>query len=276
QEELVADNPGNARIHNDYGNLLLLAGREAEARSAYERAVELDPDLLSPRYNLALLLERQNDLRGAIEQLTAIVERAPTHAWAHYQLGRMAEIQGRDRTAIEHYATAFRLNTSLSFPDVNPSVIDSDLVTEALLEVPDGLRVPAESPRIYEDAARITSLLLPRLPEEAGDQETERVPTPGASGIQTPPESDQDRPSPDGKPAGKVLEPGDLESGSQVGEATPAYESHDPYFEQKKWNRQQRLRMLRESRSRGSTTPSQTGPSSRSTGQSRLRVRDDG
>lgn len=273
QQELLAENPGDARTHNDYGNLLLLAGRENEARVAYERAVELNPDLLSSRYNLALLLERQNDLQGAVAHLTAIVERAPAHAWGHYQLGRLAERQGRRRAAINHYATAFQLDTRLSFPDVNPSVIDSALVTEALLEIPDGVRVPSDTPRIYEDPGRIAELLLPRLPDKGAKQE-EPASAPPALGV--PGDAGPDESEPREKPTGWLLEPGDLESGSEVGEATPAFPSRDPSLEQKKRNRQQRLRMLRERRSQPSGSPGGTQPSSRSTGQSRLRIRDDG
>lgn len=276
QEELVAENSVNAKAYNDYGNLLLLAGRADAAMAAYRRAVDLDSDLLSARYNLALLLERENDLRGAVEQLTDIVERSPGRAWAHahYQLGRIAERRGRRRAAINHYATAFRLDPRLSFPDVNPSVIDSDLVTEALLQIPDGIRVPVESPRIYEEPGRIADLLLSRLSEK---EESERE-EPDSPDSQSPPnesvasaKSGAGKAEPQKKPSSeKVLQLKDLDPDSKVGQATPAFVPHE-----RPWD--QRLRVLQQRDRTPQRAPSgETGPSSRSTGQSRLRVRDDG
>lgn len=277
QEELVAKNPGDARAYNDYGNLLFLAGREDRARAAYEQAVELNPELLSARYNLALLMEQQNDLRAAVEQLTAIVKAAPKHAWTHYQLGRIAERRDRRRDAVRHYANAFRLDARLTFPDVNPSIIDSELVTEALLEVPEDVRVPVETPRIYEDPSRITGLLLPAFPEQGssgeGDPEdSEARKSSSGGGARTTPPADFGE---SGPATGRILEEKDLDSDSAVGQVTPAYPWRDPNVQRREWT-QRMLRQNRGDRSRqpGAATP--TRPSSRSTGQSRLRVRDDG
>lgn len=166
QRGLVADNPGDGAAHNDLGNLLVLAGRYAEAEDAYRRAVEVDPEAASFHYNLALLLQQRGSLKDATRHLRRVVELEPGHAWAHFQLGVVLELRGRSRDAIAEYGVALQLEPGLAFPDVNPSVIESDLLTEAMLR---GYRrglVQPQAPRQYEDPGRITSLLL----QSAGDE----------------------------------------------------------------------------------------------------------
>jgi Flp pilus assembly protein TadD len=49
---MVAVNPGNAQLHNDYGTMLFQAGDYDGARAEFEKAVELDPAYASPLNNL--------------------------------------------------------------------------------------------------------------------------------------------------------------------------------------------------------------------------------
>jgi hypothetical protein len=273
QEEILATRPADAQAHNDYGNLMLLAGAEDVAENAYRRAVELDPGLVSARYNLALLLEQRGALKEALGQLEAVLELRPRHAWAHYQSGRIAERQGRDRVAVAAYAEAFRLDAGLSFPEVNPQVLDSELVTQALLKTRPDVRGASEAPRIYEEPTRIASLLLPRIQqagEEAGSDSPAAPASPGAGHPGEPADGDA-----------LVLQPDDLQTGSRVGEASPAVPAPSPAPRSSApggWGVGQPPRLERQKAP--PTTPGTTGggfrPGSRSTGQSRLQIREDG
>jgi hypothetical protein len=160
QRRLVADRPLDAAAQNDLGNLLLLAGDEAGAEAAYERAVELAPDRAAYHYNLALLLQQTDRPGRALEQFERTFELDPSNAWAAYQVGALYEQRERRRAAIEWYGRAFRLDPDLAFPDVNPHVIESELTAEAMIR---GYRtglVDPEAPRIYEEPGRISALLV--------------------------------------------------------------------------------------------------------------------
>ena len=54
-EDTVRKSPSNARAYNNLGYAYFLKGREAEARSAYLRALEIDPGLEHARNNLDML-----------------------------------------------------------------------------------------------------------------------------------------------------------------------------------------------------------------------------
>lgn len=161
QVQMVEDNPGDAQVYNDLGNLLLLAGRLAEAESAYTRAVELAPFDSEIRFNYGLLLQQMGRGDEAGGQYQQVLEITPRHAWAHYQLGVMADERGARGDALDLYARAFAFDPSLTFASNNPHIIDNELTTEAILlsnryrDAP-GSRVP----RYYGDASRILQLMV--------------------------------------------------------------------------------------------------------------------
>jgi tetratricopeptide (TPR) repeat protein len=217
QRTLVQRQP-TAERWNDLGNLLQVAGRLEEARSAYEKALGLDPKLVSAHYNLGLLQRQAGKEGDAMDHFRQAVELAPADAWAWFQIGSLHEAHGAEGPAVRAYARAFALDPRLTFADVNPQVIDSKLVTQALIaaqkEVPPG----SEAPRDYEDPRHIATLLLPQPPP---------APTPAAAanGATPPPAAaataKATRPS-------AVLRPQDLRPGSQVGGVTGQGSGHRP------------------------------------------------
>lgn len=251
QEEVVLERPGDARAFNDLGNLRLLAGDREGALTAYERAVELDPTLVSAHFNLGLLRQERGELGDAVEQYREVLDLVPDHAWAHFQLGMIAERRDQDRRALRHFVTAFRLDPRLTFDDVNPQIIDSDLVTEALLLLDEEDVSARQAPRSYEEGSRIASLLLPAAPETATteserlaeEKETEATSAMGSDddeierlGLEerspTEIEPRRERPTdptsdaaadatPEGAERSRRLTREDLPENSSVGEATP-------------------------------------------------------
>lgn len=174
QTQLVADSPGDAKVHNDLGNLLLLAGRAADAEAAYARAVELAPFDSEIRFNYALLLQQSGRAQEADGQYRQVLEMAPRHAWAHYQLGVMAEAEGDRNEALELYAKAFALDPGLTFASNNPQIIDNSMATEALLMSSRYREAPGSKvPRYYGDASRILDLMVRDTSVEATEEAAE-------------------------------------------------------------------------------------------------------
>lgn len=222
QQALVQENP-TADALNDLGNLLTLAGRDSEAETAYRRALERAPGLVAAQYNLGLLLQQRGD-DGAAEAFRGVLAIEPNNAWAHYQLGVDLEIRGDRKAAIDHYARAFASDASLTFPANNPQLIESRLVTQAMIRAQRYAKVPgAQAPRRYGEANRIVELMMEPVAEEAttDDDSDEMIEdeepvarTGGRTG--TPPRFEEDDST---QAAPRVLSADDLEDSSvgQVG-----------------------------------------------------------
>jgi len=214
QRQLAEKQPQDASVQNDLGNLLLLSRRPDEAEAAYRRALELDPKRTSALFNLGLLEEGKGHLKEALKLYRQVVEIEPQHAWAHYQIGSVYEAQGKKDAAVDEYAHAFALNPQLAFPDVNPHVVGSRLVTESMLRGYRESALPPQAPKAYEDPRRIAAILVnspPPAAAAASDQVAGQAnPTlrpqaaaPGAGGRST------------------VLRPGNLPRGESTGQALP-------------------------------------------------------
>jgi len=202
QRALVAENPADADLLNDLGNLLALAGNLEEAEETYLRALELDADDLASLYNLALVYMEQGRSKPAHNALRSIIELEPRHAWAHYQLGTLYEEQGNRTKAVHHYAEAFAIDRSLTTPKVNPHIVENHLATEALLKMHVEESPSTQAPRMYEQPGNVAELLLPLKSAEPAVEPVPMVePEPAAaesptsrhrSSYSSPAESDED------------------------------------------------------------------------------------
>lgn len=235
QRRLAVERPDDAGVFNDLGNLLVVAERPEEAVEAYERSLELDPSRVATHFNLGLVLQQLGQSRKALQHYREVLELEPRHAWAHFQMGSVNESTGRDAEAIEAYARAFTLDPQLAFPEVNPAVIDSRLMTEALLRAHRGEETPPLAPLVYNEPGRIAALLVPPVsttPREgeaataeagAADERTGAA-GPGAAG-QQPGEAGA-APQPGAAPGTRsgpptVLRESDLRGGGAVNQASP-------------------------------------------------------
>jgi len=213
QKRLAAQRPQDAAVFNDLGNLLLLARKPDEAEQAYRKAVELDPKRTSALFNLGLLHQQHNEPRQALELYRQVLELQPGHAWAHYQLGALYEGQGQATKAVNEYARAFSLDPQLAFPEVNPHIVDSKLVTPAMLKAyREGYGEP-QAPAVYEDPRRIADLLVspPGAPADAGKESAPVQATKVGPAAAKPPAA---------QPGGTVIRPGDLDN-RVTGQAAP-------------------------------------------------------
>lgn len=234
QRQLVRDRPDDPEALNDLANLLVFAGREAEAEAVYRTALALDPSRVAARFNLALLLQQTGRSKEALEELREVLREAPDYAWAEYQVGVYYEGHRQRRQAVEHYARAFALDPTLTFASVNPHIIENKLVTEALLRSRRyGNLAGTQTPRAFEAPDHILKLML--APEEATAEDAAETDNPmvappadGApEGMAPPsPEERDDLPRTSETAAGGVPAPGrvitesDLDRGSRVGQVS--------------------------------------------------------
>ena len=81
-----------AEIYNQTGIALQRAGRAGQSEAYYRRAVELDPDLLDARLNLAGRLRRRGRHDEALDHVAGVLQRRPDDAVAA-QLKRKLEVE---------------------------------------------------------------------------------------------------------------------------------------------------------------------------------------
>jgi len=236
QQRLAAERPEDAAVFNDLGNLLLLVPEPAEAEAAYRKAVELDPEKTTALFNLGLLLQQRGELREAAELYRRVLKLEPRDAWANYQIGTIYERWGQKSRAIESYAQAFALDPQLAFAEVNPHVVENKLLTESMMRAYKNDLSQPQAPRVYDDPARISSLLVPRpaptqeekdqmADKPAAQPQAPKAPTVGRQ-AQPPGATATGRPqvqgaAPGTAAPGTVIRERDLDRGNPAGQAQP-------------------------------------------------------
>lgn len=107
---VIAMDRSNARAHDGAGQaLLFLDNRELDALAAFERAVELRPNVSDYHAHLASAFSRLRRYREAETHANQAVRLNQGSAAAHYQLGRALEGLGRLQEARQAMAAAVRL-----------------------------------------------------------------------------------------------------------------------------------------------------------------------
>ncbi len=93
------------------------SGTPEECAAFFENALQQYPEAASLRYHYALLLaQNAQDLNPAIGQLQHLLQICPNDEQAHFLMGELLELQGRDSAAIAHYAKIAEINPE--FPDI--------------------------------------------------------------------------------------------------------------------------------------------------------------
>ena len=118
--ELVKAAPRASGLYQDARDRVL-AGRGAEARDAYEAALERDPELVSARINLGRLMHAENRITEAEALYRAALEQDPRSALAAFNLGVALEDQGAADDAVAAYEKALALEPSYADAHFNLS-----------------------------------------------------------------------------------------------------------------------------------------------------------
>ena len=110
--DTAAKCPGNARAHNNLGNVLLkLPGRLPDAMAQFEAALRISPDYAEAHNNLgSVLFKLPGRLSDAIAQYEAALRSNPDLADAHYNLSNaLLKVPGRLSDAIAQCEAALRI-----------------------------------------------------------------------------------------------------------------------------------------------------------------------
>jgi tetratricopeptide (TPR) repeat protein len=115
--------PKSVDARLDLGQLLLAAGRSADAESALREAVQLERDAPMPRLALAFALTRNGKLDEAAAQLRKLLERHPGHADAWFNLGNVHRSRGALDDAARCFARAAALQPANPDAAVNLGLV---------------------------------------------------------------------------------------------------------------------------------------------------------
>jgi tetratricopeptide (TPR) repeat protein len=110
-KQLLATNPNDARIHNNFGAVLARTGRYNEAIAEYERALELNPQYHAIQANLGRALVAAGRLEEAIFRFEQAIEIYPESADLHNNLGRVFAMLGRFNQAAPEFEKALEINS---------------------------------------------------------------------------------------------------------------------------------------------------------------------
>lgn len=110
--ETLLQHPDHALAHQQLAEILSRRGERSAAVAALEKAVELNPRLLSARYLLGVEYAMDNRLNEARQHFAEVVRARPDHALAQFNLGiALAKLQQWDDARL-HLAEALRLDPS--------------------------------------------------------------------------------------------------------------------------------------------------------------------
>ena len=128
---LLESNPEDSRAHNEIGKASLFLGREADAASHFQRALELAPDFDEPHYFHGLMLRMKGKLVAAADEFETALRLNPHNHKARGNLGLVRLQQGDMDLAEAHLKEALRLN-----PDDTIARATLELIKQAKLQRP--------------------------------------------------------------------------------------------------------------------------------------------
>jgi predicted negative regulator of RcsB-dependent stress response len=102
-------NPDNEDAHYDYGNMLVKAGRPAEAVAQYQQALQLKPADPEVWNNLGVVLYQEHRATEAIACFHQALRYRPDFSDAHFNLGNALFVEHKFAEAVAEYREALRL-----------------------------------------------------------------------------------------------------------------------------------------------------------------------
>jgi hypothetical protein len=179
-EKRIEEQPGDANLHNDLGNLLALRGFPEQAGEQYEQAAKLDKSNFIALYNLGLLRETEGRTSDAISAYKKSIARKPGFPPSRFRLGRLYEQGGQIDDAVIQYARAFWIDPSMRDPKRNPLVIDSELMYRASLAIyeRDVARATLDRDAAFHEEPAFRQIPVDRSVDSGELTETEPEPAP--------------------------------------------------------------------------------------------------
>ncbi len=101
-ERAIALDPAFVDARINLGRLLHEAGKLDEAEAHYRAAVGAAPNRALPWFNLGLVLWAEGQIDAAVRAFELVIDLEPTFADAHYNLSRLYESRGQKHAALRH------------------------------------------------------------------------------------------------------------------------------------------------------------------------------
>lgn len=92
--------PGNPKLHNAMGHILLHVGRAPEAENAFRRALEIDSSFAEATRNVARARGEQGDTAGALDYLALALQTAPDDTDTLYDMTTLSLELGEPQRAV--------------------------------------------------------------------------------------------------------------------------------------------------------------------------------
>ena len=99
-----------AEAYHNRGTIWQDLGNDAAAITDLEKTLQLDPEHLGARINLANLLAKKGEFNAAARHYQAALQLDPQHALAHYDLANLLARSGQPAQAVAHYERSLQLS----------------------------------------------------------------------------------------------------------------------------------------------------------------------
>jgi len=146
-EEMTLKYPDDPNLYFEIGNHYYDQIMPVEARTNYERALEVDPDFNRARVNLAMLLVESDEVDSAKALLKEAIRREPKDAKAYNNLGMVHYSELEVEKAVRYFKRALMIEPSNAEAHYNLGLAfaESGLVLEAIREWRTVLELAEES-----------------------------------------------------------------------------------------------------------------------------------
>ncbi len=159
--DTINKNPNAWMAFNNLGNSLFAQKRNAEARTAYESALAVNPDFPDANSNLGNLLVETKDLDAAVRHLKRATEVQPKNPKFHFNLGVALAEQRKYDEALLAYSTALQLRPN--YADVHNNIahilLKQGKWKDALQHATTALQLNPNSPEAHFNAGEAASNL---------------------------------------------------------------------------------------------------------------------
>ncbi|MEO8361031.1 MAG: tetratricopeptide repeat protein, partial [Vicinamibacteria bacterium] len=149
--------PINVRYTSEWAKALNRAGRESDAKGAFQQALDLQPDHVANLREMANLFTRHSDMTGARPYLEKIVQLQPDDLAPKQDLARALEAAGDLNGAIFQYQTIL---TGMPGADMSRALLSEVYMKqnksdEALRTLNEGLAQNSSSALLYREKGRV-------------------------------------------------------------------------------------------------------------------------
>jgi tetratricopeptide (TPR) repeat protein len=160
--------PNEPRLHEDLGTQYRLAGKLPEAKRAYLRELEIDPENVTARYKLGVLAIEEGDAARGKELMEAALRVRPDLQHSDYNLGRADMLLGNYEGAAKHFEHAVSAPVATtSDPDVvEQSWYQLGIVYRRLSRMEEAQKAMATFERLKNEDTENSAKALKRFQEQ--------------------------------------------------------------------------------------------------------------